>query len=149
MEMTRENIQNLFSLKGKRALIIGGAGGIGLAIAKAYVMVGADVVMADKNEELLGQSQALLQAENLSMTTQVVDITDVESVSSLGTYIKETGGVDILVNSAAITEREPVLEMDVETWASIIDVNLHGSYYVAKEVDGWYLSIQPAPIELR
>lgn len=124
--MDDQTLQHLFDLKGKRALVVGGAEGIGYAIARAFASYHAEVVIADCNEKLLKTSCA-----TLGVYGYPVDVSDRDSVQRLAVHMRETGGIDILVNSAAITKREPVLEMDEETWRAIIDVNLHGAHTLA------------------
>ncbi|NLZ61275.1 MAG: SDR family oxidoreductase, partial [Acholeplasmataceae bacterium] len=121
-----------FDLKGKRALIVGGADGIGFAIARGYVACNAEVVLADKNITLLEERRAAFESLGHHVLTCEVDVADQASISQLVSFVIQTGGIDILVNSAAITQREPVLEMSDEVWEKIITINLHGAHALAK-----------------
>lgn len=127
--MDDNTLRNLFDLRGKRALVVGGAEGIGYAIARAFTAYHAQVVIADRNQELLQKSSAAIGAEGFA-----VDVANCESVDRLVAHVAEQDGIDILVNCAAITKRESVLDMPEETWRSIIEVNLHGAHSLARGV---------------
>lgn len=131
-EMHRSSIKRLFNLHGKRALVIGGAEGIGFAIARAFGAFGAQVVLADRNESLMRQSRNRLVGEGCEAECHPVDVSNMESVQRLAEFCIQDGGIDIVVNSAAITKRQEVLEMDEQAWGNIVNVNLHGAYHVGK-----------------
>lgn len=135
-----ETIKNMFRLDGKIALITGSASGIGKSCAKALAMAGANVVLADINlEELRSVSeeiQNLYQQMGLSLYCKykMCDVSNLEQVELLLDEIKKLGGIDILVHSAAITNRKKLLDMNLEEWNRIIHVNLDGAYYLGRSV---------------
>jgi len=131
-DMHMSSIKRLFSLDGKRALVIGGAEGIGFAIARSFGAFGAQVILADRNEVLMRTSLDRLVDEGCQAESYPVDVADLESVQALADFCMQGGGIDIVVNSAAITRRQEVLDMDEQAWRSIVDVNLHGAYHIGK-----------------
>lgn len=121
-----------FDLNGKRALIVGGADGIGLAIARGYVACNAEVILADNNVTLLQERRIAFESLGHHVLTCEVDLASQESIVQLASFVAQRGGIDILVNSAAITQREAVLAMSDEMWDNIITVNLRGAHALAK-----------------
>jgi NAD(P)-dependent dehydrogenase (short-subunit alcohol dehydrogenase family) len=123
----------MFSLAGKRAVVIGGTSGIGRAIALGLASAGADVVATSRSQ----QAVDFLANEIESMGSATVRITsDVISRNSLqnlhDSVISAFGRVDILVNSAGITKRTATLECSEEEWNGIMDVNLKGTLYACQ-----------------
>ncbi len=116
------------TLEGRKAVVIGGTSGIGRAIALGFAQAGADVVATSRSTEAVATTAASIRA----MGRATVEIeTDVISRSSLQTLLDRTlqafGCVDILVNAAGITRRQPTLEVSEETWSNIFNVNLNGT----------------------
>ncbi|MCL7988763.1 3-ketoacyl-ACP reductase [Sphingobacterium sp. lm-10] len=123
------------NLTGKKALITGGARGLGKATAIALAKEGVNIAITGRNEENLKQVVAELKELGVQATYQVFDVANYTDVQKGVTAIlKDFGSIDILVNNAGIAAFGSVIEMDVETWKSIIDTNLMGTYYVTKEV---------------
>lgn len=118
-------------LKGKIALVTGGARGIGLAIARALTAQGAVPVLADINEE--GARQALAGLGASEGMAAAVDVADQGSVTALiDAIVARYGRLDILVNNAGIGGNTPFLEIDAETWNRTIAINLTGAFFVAQ-----------------
>jgi NAD(P)-dependent dehydrogenase (short-subunit alcohol dehydrogenase family) len=120
----------LFDLTGKVAVITGGAGGIGVIYAKALCEAGASVVLADVNLEAAQRAAATLSDEGHAATGVAVDVRSAESTAAMAqAAVDAFGGIDILVNNAAImTDLPPygLANMPVEEWDRVIDVNLRG-----------------------
>jgi len=117
-------------LAGKVAVITGAASGIGKASARRFVDDGAQVVLADIDEEA---GRAL--AEDLAMTFVRTDVVDPAGVSALfdaavGTY----GGIDILFNNAGISppDDDSILETGIDAWRRVQEVNLTSVYLCCK-----------------
>lgn len=109
-------------LEGKHALVTGGAGGIGLATARALANAGARVTIA-------GRSEAALQAAASALghaAYQVLDITDAEAVKAA---FAQAGQVDILVNNAGQAESASFGRTDAALWQRMLDVNLTGAFH--------------------
>lgn len=114
----------------QRVLITAGAGGIGLAVAKAFVAQGARVHISDINADAV----AAIVAENPGITGSVGDVSKVEDVEKLFSDVREQlGGLDVLVNNAGIPgATAPVEEYPAETFAAVIGVNLQGTFNVTQ-----------------
>jgi 2-dehydro-3-deoxy-L-rhamnonate dehydrogenase (NAD+) len=103
---------------GKRAVVTGGASGIGEAVVKRIEAEGGQVVVWDVNGGIK------------------VDISDHESVErAAAETIRRIGGIDVLVNSAGITgPTVPLVEFPVDGWRKVIDINLNGTFYCNRAV---------------
>ncbi|WP_343559947.1 3-ketoacyl-ACP reductase [Sphingobacterium sp.] len=123
------------NITGKRALVTGGAKGLGKAIAVALAKEGVHVAITGRNETALKQTAAELTALGTAVTYAVFDVSDNEAVQQGIKNLNETfGDFDILVNNAGISSFASVMEMDVQDWTAIINVNLLGTYFVTKAV---------------
>jgi NAD(P)-dependent dehydrogenase (short-subunit alcohol dehydrogenase family) len=130
-------IQDLISLKGRTALITGGAGYIGKAIANAYAELGANIAILDMDEDTIKETTASI-SEQYSVKTMSIplDLTDDEALRKVPDgVVQELGGLDILVNSAAFTGDSglsnwavPFKKQSVSTWRAALDVNLTASF---------------------
>ena len=125
-------LERLFSLDGRTALVTGAARGIGLAMARALAQVGAHVVLNDVRPDGLEQAANVLHAEGLSVSTSAFDVTDEQAVTEAVAAIGRAYGLDILVNNAAVQQRKPVLEYSAAEWRRIIDTDLTGCFLVAQ-----------------
>ncbi|UBM57739.1 glucose 1-dehydrogenase [Marinilongibacter aquaticus] len=123
---------SIFSLEGKLALVTGGGTGIGLAITRAFVAAGAEVVITGRREQVLAET-----AEDLGEKVhyRVNDVCEVESLPALVEDIeKNIGEIDILVNNAGINQKKPALEVTDEEFDRIIKTNLYGVFALTREV---------------
>lgn len=121
-----------FDLSGKKALVTGGAGGIGLAAAEALYEAGADVVIADCNAEKL--SRAVDSKDPMRFNSIYLDVSSPESISEAICYLREHGGVDIFVNSAAIIIRKKLCDFSLKEWDRVMSVNLKGAFLLGKSI---------------
>ena len=122
---------NQTDLKGRTAVITGGARGIGYAVAERMLDSGAAVVLWDINAERLEQARATLSARGAVRTT-ALDITDEAQVLAAA---KAAGTVDILVNSAGITgPNMKVWEYSSKDFLDVQQVNLMGTFHCCKAV---------------
>ena len=128
-------MENMFSLKGKVALVTGASYGIGFAIAKAFAQAGATIVFNDIKQELVDKGLASYEAEGIKAHGYVCDVTDEDAVNNLvATVEKEVGVIDILVNNAGIIKRIPMHEMSAAEFRQVIDVDLNAPFICAKAV---------------
>jgi len=118
-------------LRGKRVLITGGAGGIGAATAKRFLDEGAHVVVLDCNNEALSRIKDELPS--LSGTISA-DVSDADAVArAFGELDKLLGGLDVLINNAGISVRQPFMDITPQQWRMVMDVNLNGMFFVAQQ----------------
>ncbi|CAN5449614.1 SDR family NAD(P)-dependent oxidoreductase [soil metagenome] len=126
---------NQIDLKGRVAVITGGAQGIGYAVAERSLQSGAAVVLWDIDGARLEQAQATLSALG-TVSAAVVELTDEASIAvATAAAIAEHGRIDILINNAGITGGNGVTwELSPEVWRRVIDVNLVGPYLTSRAI---------------
>jgi gluconate 5-dehydrogenase len=126
---------NQFDLTGKTAFITGASYGIGYAIAKALASAGAKIAFNATSRESVDKALASYRSEGIEVHGYVCDVTNEEEVKSTVAQItEEVGVIDILVNNAGIIKRIPALEMSVNDFRRVIDVDLNGPFIVSKAV---------------
>lgn len=126
---------NLFSLEGRVALVTGSAQGLGNTIARGMLEAGARIVLSDVSAAALEKAQAAFREEGYDVPAYVFDISDEPQVTEAVEAIeKEVGPIDILVNNAGIHKRNLLIDMPVENWRKVIDVNLSGAFIVGRAV---------------
>lgn len=109
------------------ALVTGGAGGIGRAIAQALASDGRGVAVADLREREAAQTAAAIEAEGGRAVGVAMDVTDGASVAeAVERTERELGPVEILVNNAGWDELRPFLETDEPFWDRVIEINYKG-----------------------
>ncbi|HVB25791.1 MAG TPA: SDR family NAD(P)-dependent oxidoreductase [Ktedonobacteraceae bacterium] len=134
-DVNGKSIAELLSLKGRNAVVTGGARGIGLAICQRLAEAGANIVVGDVREDL-GKEAAehLAQHWGVKALFCVADVSDGASIAQLADKtVQELGGIDIWVNNAGIYPMSPVLEMPDEQWDRVLDINLRGTFIGARE----------------
>ncbi len=125
----------LFDLSGKRALVTGGTHGLGMAIAKGLGEAGAELIVNDIFPEKLVNAEKEYTEAGLTVHTYEFDVTNEEQVKEYVERIeKEVGPIDILVNNAGIIKRIPILEMKVEEYQQVLDIDLVGPFVMCKQV---------------
>jgi len=133
-------MRNIFSVKGKVALITGGAGLLGHQFAKTLAEHGANVVLSDLDVDSCAEKAVELSSDNIE--TMQLDVTSKENWESVTLSVFEKyGSLDILVNSAAYTNKTKVDSFNktfenttLEAWNQMIDVNLTGSFLGCQSV---------------
>jgi 3-oxoacyl-[acyl-carrier protein] reductase len=123
------------SLKGKVALITGGAQGIGKAIALRLAREGADVVIADVNYDLAQYTVTEIKNLGADALAFQVDVSDSSQVEELIKKVTERfPRLDILVNNAGITRDALLVRISEEDWDQVMKVNLKGAFNLTKRV---------------
>ena len=124
---------NQIDLGGQHAVVTGGAQGIGLAVAKRLLVSGASLTLWDLDAAQLETAKAALGG---ATGVQAVDISDADAVVAALQRTEAAGGpVSICVNSAGIAGPNATLDAyDVGWWRKVIDINLHGTFYVNRAV---------------
>jgi 3-oxoacyl-[acyl-carrier protein] reductase len=123
-------------LAGKRAVVTGGAQGIGRGIATGFAREGADVAVIDVQPDEAGK-QFIADAEaagRRGFYFRADVASEAEVTAAMTAAARALGGVDILVNNAGVVAECPVAEMPVAEWDRIIAVNLRGPFLCARAV---------------
>lgn len=138
-------IQELFDLNGRSAIVTGGAGFLGQQFCEALIEAGANVVVADIDQQIAAETAETYKKQGGEAIGLSLDVTDPASVEQLTeSTLKKYGGIDILVNSAAL---DPKFESDSKTshvtsfeefplqsWKDALDVNLTGMFLTCQAV---------------
>lgn len=119
-------------LKDKVALITGAARGIGLGFAEAYVREGAKVIIADINIERAEEAARSLGNAVKAVKLDVTNLADIEKV--VADIDREYGGIDILINNAAIFDMAPINAITEESYEKVLGINLKGPLFMMKAV---------------
>ena len=126
-----------FSLKGKKALVVGARRNMGKGFALGLAEAGADVAVTDVNIES-GQLQAVadeIQQMGCKSLALKADISSQEEVKKLvDSVVQEFGTIDILMNVAVMYHSKSVIDLDEESWDKLTDVNLKGYWLMMQEV---------------
>lgn len=120
---------NNIDLKGRRAIVTGGAQGIGRAVAERFLASGASVAIWDRDMPLAESTAAEIGA-----TAIEVDLVSPDAVDAALAQTRDAlGGVDIMVNNAGIAgANKPVWEYSPEEWRQVIDINLMGVFHCCR-----------------
>lgn len=127
-------MEDIFRLDGKVAVVMGGAGGIGKALATGISQYGAKVVIASRNMEALKKAAEDIQGETGGeITPLTADVTDEGSVERLiQAVLKEHGTVDILVNAMGLNIKRDAFDYPMEDWDKIFSINVRGTMIACK-----------------
>ena len=135
VNVQREFVDNLFSIKDKVALVTGATGALGGAIAVAYAMCGAKVVITGRNAEKLEAVADQIRQEGGEVACVVGDPAKKEDVANIIKFAVDTyGELNILAVSHGYNKPQNMLEQSVEDWQYIMDADLKSVYVVCKSV---------------
>jgi 2-dehydro-3-deoxy-D-gluconate 5-dehydrogenase len=124
---------NLFDLKGKVALVTGGNGGIGLAMAQGIASCGASVAIAGRNEAKAGSALVSLRELGVRCVFIAGDVTKKAACQKLvDDTISEFGRLDILVNNAGTSIRKMPHEYTEDEWHHVMDTNLTSAFFCSQ-----------------
>lgn len=125
-----------YRMENRLAIVTGAARGIGRAIALALAGRGADVIIADLQEEIANTTaQEISQASGQRILPYKVNVADFDSAKALVDFaVNEFGRIDILINNAGITRDTLIMRMDEHDWDAVINVNLKGTFNCCKAV---------------
>jgi NAD(P)-dependent dehydrogenase (short-subunit alcohol dehydrogenase family) len=125
----------LFNLENKNALVTGGSGGIGRAIAIGLATHGANVLVAGRNPERTAETAEQIAALGKKSAVFQLEITSRESTDAMAAMAMEMfGRIDILINSAGMNIRKPILEIGDRDWDPVLTVNLKGTLYCCQSI---------------
>ncbi|GGN52366.1 MULTISPECIES: SDR family oxidoreductase [Oceanobacillus] len=126
---------DLFRLEGKTAIITGGGRGLGAQMAQAFAEAGANVVVCSRKLESCKETSEELKKLGVDSLAFSCDVTNHDDIKRV---VKETvehfGSIDILVNNSGATWGASVVDMPIEAWHKVIDVNITGTYLMSLEV---------------
>ena len=120
-----------FRLDGKKALVTGASRGIGLGGAVALAEQGAHVVMAARNADEIGKAAQLLRDEGYSAEGISLDVGD---YAAMVATVQKYGPFDVLFNNAGTNEPMPYVDVTVDNFDKITDLDLKAAFFVAQEV---------------
>lgn len=122
-------------LKGKVVLITGGATGLGKAMAKVFLSLGADIALASRNEQNLQAAALELSTAEQQVFYTVCDVRDAAAVSNaIDHVIQHFGRIDVLINNAAGNFISPTERLSPKAVDTILNIVLHGTFYTTLEV---------------
>ena len=123
-------------MRGKNAVVTGGARGIGEAIARVMAKMGANIIIWDVLEDQAkATAEAIAKDHGVKAAGYSVDVTNGDSVdAAVEQAVKEFGGIDILVNNAGITRDGLIIRMKEEDWDKVLNINLKGVWQCTKSV---------------
>jgi gluconate 5-dehydrogenase len=124
----------MFSLQSKTALITGSSRGLGLTIALGLGKAGAKIILNGRSKDSLVEARKICAKNGIAAYYSIFDVFDEKQVSDqIGRIERESGGIDILVNNAGIHKRKLLVDMTLEEWKSVLDINLTGAFIKAKK----------------
>lgn len=128
-------VKKMFDLTGKVAIVTGGAGALGEAIAQGLAAYGADVVVTGRTLKTLEQAVNAVKALGRKALAITCDVSKEEDVTKMVDQTMKTfGRVDILVTVAGLAKRHPAEEFPVEDFDQVMDINVKGTFLPCKHV---------------
>lgn len=127
---------NQFNLKGKLSLVTGGGRGIGLGIAMSLAALGSNLMIVARTRSQLEEASAsILAAGGVRVGTVCADVSDLSTHDTiLQQTIDQFGSIDVLVNNAGSNIRKPFLEVTVEDYDAIMQIQLKSVYFLTQRV---------------
>jgi gluconate 5-dehydrogenase len=126
-------VQELFDLKGRTAIVTGGSRGLGLEIAEALAEAGASLMLCARREQWLTPALEEFRARGVRAEGMVCDVTDEGQVQAVvDATVAAFGRVDILVNNAGISWGERPETMSLDNFRKVLDTNLTGAFLFAQ-----------------
>lgn len=128
-------MKNLFDLTGKVAVVTGASSGLGVEFARALANQGADIAILARREEKLKEVRKEIEGLGVSCRYYVCDVTETDQIRKTVEQIeKDFGKIDILVNNAGMGSVDNAAKTGDEMWRKMIDTNLNGVFFFAREV---------------
>ena len=127
------SVLDSFRLDDRVAIVTGASSGLGVAFAQALAEAGADVVLGARRADRLEETAELVRAAGRRVLSVATDVADPDQCQRLvDTAMAELGRVDVLVNNAGVGTAVPATRETPEEFRRVIDVNLHGCYWMAQ-----------------
>lgn len=125
------NVNQLFSLTGKHALITGASKGIGLAVAQALAQAGAKVTLCARQADDLSLAVEKIRTQGLDAHAMVADVTDIAKFEQLVEALPE---IDIFINNAGTNRPKPLMDVTPEDYDTVLGLNLRAAIFAARAV---------------
>lgn len=134
-DVTNKSIADLVSLRGKVAVVTGGARGLGRAMVIRLAEAGASVMVADLDQELAARvAEETAAAYGVKVIAASVDVTESPTIIAAAELaVRELGGLDVWVNNAGIYPNVMAMEMTDALWDKVMDINLRGAFVGSQE----------------
>ncbi len=127
------SVLDLFHLDGKVVIVTGASSGLGVSFAQGFAEAGADVVLGARRVEKMTGTAALVEQAGRRVCTRKTDVADPDQCQQLvDAAMAEFGRVDVLINNAGVGTAVPATRETANEFRSVVDVNLHGSYWMAQ-----------------
>lgn len=128
-------MMNYFDVKGKNAIVTGASSGLGRQFALCLAEQGANVAIMARRVNKLEEVQKEVEAYGVKCVVAPCDVTDTAQIkAAVDKAVAELGRIDILINNAAAGFSTPAVETTDEQWERVIDTNVNGVFFVAREV---------------
>lgn len=125
----------MFNLEGKNAFISGASRGLGRQFANALAKAGANVVITSRTLESLESTKQEIEAIGRKCINIKMEVLEEESITKAVKKAEtELGPISILINNAGCNIRKPALEVTWQDWETVVDTNLKGAFFLAKEI---------------
>jgi len=130
------NINDMFNIKGKLALVTGGGRGIGKCMAQGLAEAGVNLIIASRKKKNLDETAAEITSKcGVEVQTVVCDVGKIEDIDNLVEIATKNGKkIDILLNNAGVTWGAPTLEFPLEKWDQVFNVNVRGVWYLTQKI---------------
>ncbi|WP_422124356.1 2-dehydro-3-deoxy-D-gluconate 5-dehydrogenase KduD [Planococcus sp. X10-3] len=124
---------DMFSLKGKTALVTGARTGIGQAISIGLAAAGAHVLLLGHRDNL-GETKEKIDQIGGTYDTILLDLSEIATIREKLAPVIEKYEIDVLVNNAGVIHREPAAEFSESEWMRVMDVNINSVFIVSQEI---------------
>lgn len=131
--MSATDLDRLFGLRGKTALVTGGTRGIGMMIARGLLQAGASVVVSSRKSDAVDEAVSAL-SEFGSVRGVAADLSRQEECRRLAADVAGQDGLDILVNNAGATWGEPLESFPAAAWDRVLDLNVKSPFWMVQEL---------------
>lgn len=127
------NVKDLFDLTGKTAIITGGGRGLGEQIATGFAEAGANVVLCSRNKQACDEVASKIEGLGVRALSIKCDITNPSDVQEVvNETFREFGSIDILVNNSGASWGAPAIDMPLEAWHKVMNVNVTGTFIMSQ-----------------